>query len=138
MSFVRLGFKYSKLNLFKPKPIHLYTSLNKRYLTTTSSKWLKRIGITFSTSIGGLIGWLYYNHHEEENWRRSLYFWGNLYPIYVHYRCVDIYTKNWDEHKRHKAFQKLHEKYKYKIYNIVIHLQGFYLKLGQLGASRTE
>ena len=112
-----------------------YSNMNR---SSNLWKWMKRIGTGFGGSISILSAWFYFNHYEEENWRRSLYFWGNLYPIYLHYRFMDIYTKNSNQHDRDYAFNKLHDRYKQKIYDIVIHLQGFYLKLGQLGASRTD
>eukprot|EP01083_Nonionella_stella_P163719 539721_1 len=108
---------------------------SKRKIVTP---WIRRVGFTLSASICALFSWLYYHHHEEENWRRSLYFWGNLYPVYLHYRFVDLWTKNAEPSHRDKTFQHLHERYKHKIYNIVIHLQGFYVKLGQIGAARTD
>ena len=124
---------------------NLFRLNNNRYLSNYTKpkqnnifKWFKRIGLSFCGSICILGGWLYYNHYDEENWRRSLYFWGNLYPIYVHYRLIDFMTKKSKEKDRNDAFEKLHNKYKYKIYNIAIDLQGFYLKLGQLGAARTD
>eukprot|EP01084_Bolivina_argentea_P145133 254468_1 len=64
---------------------------SKRKMVTP---WIRRVGFTLSASICALFSWLYYHHHEEENWRRSLYFWGNLYPVYLHYRFVDLWTKN--------------------------------------------
>ena len=40
--------------------------------------------------------------------------------------------------KRSKMFEKLHEKYKHNIYDLICDLKGFYIKLGQLGAARTD
>ena len=100
--------------------------------------WLKRIGVASTSSILCLFGWLYYHHHDEENWGRSLYFWSTLYPVYVHYRFTDLRTANWSASDRDAAFERLHDKYRLTIYGVIVHLQGFYIKLGQLGAARTD
>jgi aarF domain-containing kinase len=63
-----------------------------------------------------------------------------MYPIYVHYRAVDIWTKfkNYSPEERDAAFEELHPMYGEKIYDITEKLKGFYIKLGQLGASRPD
>ena len=141
---INRSFHTRRTRTFRVNNSRIY-ALSNRYFSNTTPRqkrrvttWLKRIGLTFCGSISVLLGWLYYNHHEEENWQRSLDFWGSLYPIYIHYRFTDIYTNNWEQSDRDAAFDKLHDRYGQKIYEIIIHLQGFYLKLGQLGASRTD
>ncbi|ETO09521.1 hypothetical protein RFI_27859 [Reticulomyxa filosa] len=76
----------------------------------------------------------------DKDWKRSLYFWAQVFPIYVHYRMVDVYTRwlGYDAESRTEAFTKLHNKYTNKIYNTAVHLKGFYLKICQMASARTD
>ena len=134
MSYCRLFKNFSQKRDYSTLTSNI-TGNNKSFYFFKSFKYVSYSLISSSFILGSIF---YYNHRNEDNWQRSLYFWGNLYPIYCHYRIIDILTTNSTQNIRDKKFKKLHIKYKYKIYNMVTKLKGFYIKLGQLGSNRPD
>jgi aarF domain-containing kinase len=68
---------------------------------------------------------------------RTFKFWTNAFPIFLHYRVVDaMYPKQGAE--RDAAFELLHEDYSNRILNTMIDLRGFYIKIGQVFATRAD
>ena len=70
--------------------------------------------------------------------RRSIYFWTQAFPIYLHYRFADRRMQNWPATLRKQRFNQLHDHYAPHVYNILINMGGFFLKLGQIGGTRQD
>jgi aarF domain-containing kinase len=81
-----------------------------------------------------------YHAHNDEGFNRSLYFWRKAFPVYCHYRAKQIYMENlnWPEEEQDKEYEKLHEKYAIELFDIVLQLKGFYIKLAQTGSTRAD
>eukprot|EP00050_Salpingoeca_kvevrii_P000533 m.150485 g.150485 ORF g.150485 m.150485 type:complete len:220 (-) comp10145_c2_seq3:1440-2099(-) len=76
--------------------------------------------------------------YVNTGFRRTLVFWGNTFPIYAHYRLVERAVKNRPEAEQDAAFNKLHERYADDLLRIILLLRGFYVKIGQIGATRAD
>lgn len=81
-------------------------------------------------------GGVVYSH--DVGLQRSLYFWRRAFPVYLHYRYVQIRTKNAPTHVRDLAFDELHNRYAPTIFDIIYHLKGFFIKLAQVGSTRAD
>lgn len=72
---------------------------------------------------------------NDEGARRSLQFWKGVFPIYLHYRSVQLLSRDLgilEKERADQEFDKLHEMYTDKICSIVYTMRGFYLKQAQL------
>jgi len=70
--------------------------------------------------------------------RRSLYFWTQAFPIYVHYKVLDHQLRRKPREYRQKRFNMLHDRYAPQMYTVIITMGGFFLKLGQIGGTRQD
>jgi hypothetical protein len=97
-----------------------------------SANMLRRVfrGTFFGATAAGVgLGLASY---KDEGLRRSLIFWGQAFPIYLHYEFVNQTTKSLPEAERIARFEALHEKYAPRARDICLSLRGFYLKTAQL------
>jgi hypothetical protein len=69
---------------------------------------------------------------------RSLRFWRYAGPIYAHYRLTERMVESLPEAEQDKAFEELHNKYAPQIKKLILLLRGFYIKVGQMGATRAD
>ncbi|CAI5728571.1 unnamed protein product [Peronospora farinosa] len=78
--------------------------------------------------------------HSDEGFNRSLYFWRKAFPIYLHYRAAQLYMDHLKlpEEEQNIEYEKLHEKYAPEVFDIVLELKGFYVKLAQTGSTRPD
>jgi len=74
----------------------------------------------------------------NEQARRSLYFWTMAVPVYLQYKALEAVSGNWEPEKRQAAFEYLHNMHAPGLVNVFLTLRGFYLKVGQSGASRED
>ncbi|UIZ24789.1 hypothetical protein KXD40_006740 [Peronospora effusa] len=81
-----------------------------------------------------------YAMHSDEGFNRSLYFWRKAFPIYLHYRAAQLYMDHLKlpEEEQNIEYEKLHEKYAPEVFDIVLKLKGFYVKLAQTGSTRPD
>ncbi|CAI5719029.1 unnamed protein product [Peronospora effusa] len=81
-----------------------------------------------------------YAMHSDEGFNRSLYFWRKAFPIYLHYRAAQLYMDHLKlpEEEQNIEYEKLHEKYAPEVFDIVLELKGFYVKLAQTGSTRPD
>lgn len=91
-----------------------------------------------STAVGA--SGMTYAVHTDEGFNRSLYFWRKAFPIYLHYRAAQLYMTHFDLSDQDQTieYEKLHEKYAPEIFDIVLELKGFYVKLAQTGSTRPD
>jgi len=73
----------------------------------------------------------------DEGFRRSLIFWGQAFPIYLHYELVHQLTKGKSNEEIEMAFNTLHDFYSPVAKGITLQLRGFYLKTAQLCSTIT-
>ncbi|CAI5721704.1 unnamed protein product [Hyaloperonospora brassicae] len=91
-----------------------------------------------STAAGA--GGVTYAAHSDEGFNRSLYFWRKAFPIYLHYRAAKL----WMDHlelsieQQNIEYERLHDKYAPEVFDIVLELKGFYVKLAQTGSTRPD
>lgn len=74
----------------------------------------------------------------DEGLVRSMRFWRYAGPIYAHYRITERMVQSLPEAEQDKAFEELHEKYAPQIKQLILMLRGFYIKVGQMGATRAD
>ncbi|KAF1773597.1 Protein kinase-like domain [Phytophthora cactorum] len=91
-----------------------------------------------STAMGA--GGVTYAAHSDEGFNRSLYFWRKAFPIYLHYRAAQLYMEHaqLSDEEQDAEYEKLHEKYAPEVFDIVLELKGFYVKLAQTGSTRPD
>lgn len=86
----------------------------------------------------------YYVFHKvrkSEPIQRSIYFWTHAGPVVFHYK----FTKWWftahpkiSRMERDAVYERLHNKYAPITYQIILHLRGLYVKMGQILSSRPD
>lgn len=79
----------------------------------------------------------------DEGVARSLYFNAHAMPVLAHYRLVEFYLRLKGHSKtdlvaRGEAFAPLHERYAPLSLHVMRTLKGFYVKIGQMGATRSD
>jgi aarF domain-containing kinase len=91
-----------------------------------------------STAVGA--GGVTYAAHSDEGFNRSLYFWRKAFPIYLHYRAAQLYMERLElsDEEQDAEYEKLHDKYAPEVFDIVLELKGFYVKLAQTGSTRPD
>ena len=72
--------------------------------------------------------------------QRAVYFWVRAGPIIAHYKLTQWWldTTHAPKDKRDNVYRKLHDRYCNPAYDIVIHLRGLYVKIGQVLSSRPD
>lgn len=91
------------------------------------------LGVTALTAGGGGV-----YAYKDEGLRRSIVFWGQAFPIFVHYKFVEWRLKNSPQEERNARFEQLHNKYAPTVYNLTLKLRGFFLKCAQIVSVRSE
>jgi aarF domain-containing kinase len=86
----------------------------------------------------------YYAFHKvrkSEPIQRSIYFWTRAGPVVLHYK----FTKWWftthptiNRIDRDIVYERLHNRYAPITYQIILHLRGLYVKMGQILSSRPD
>uniref|UniRef100_M4BTI7 Protein kinase domain-containing protein n=1 Tax=Hyaloperonospora arabidopsidis (strain Emoy2) TaxID=559515 RepID=M4BTI7_HYAAE len=91
-----------------------------------------------STAVG--TGGVTYAAHSDEGFSRSLHFWRKAFPIYLHYRAAKLYmdSLNFSIEEQDIEYERLHDKYAPEVFDIVLELKGFYVKLAQTGSTRPD
>ncbi|DAZ93663.1 TPA: hypothetical protein N0F65_012871 [Lagenidium giganteum] len=81
-----------------------------------------------------------YQSANDEGFRRSLYFWRKAFPVYLHYRTTQLYmeTTGVPEEEQDREYERLHEMHAPDLFDIVLELKGFYIKLAQTGSTRPD
>ena len=68
---------------------------------------------------------------DDEGTRRSIKFWINVLPVYLHYRSVQFAhsdLKALSDEYAYKWYENLHDQYTDKIKDLTYDMKGFYLK----------
>lgn len=81
-----------------------------------------------------------YQSQNDEGFRRSLYFWRKAFPIYCQYRATQLYMEQLGlpEEEQDAEYDRLHERFAPEVFDIVLELKGFYIKLAQVGSTRPD
>ncbi len=58
--------------------------------------------------------------------------------MYAHYRITERMVAGLPESEQDAAFERLHNKYASQCKDIILTLRGFYIKIGQMGATRAD
>lgn len=77
----------------------------------------------------------------DEGTQRSLTFWGNIFPVYVHYRTYQLLDRDLhiiSSEYADQQYEKLHVKYTDKVKHIVYSMRGFYLKNAQVMSTQDD
>jgi len=68
---------------------------------------------------------------NDEGSRRSGYFWVNVFPIYLHYRSIQLVNRDlkiMSDERADKIYDDLHNRYTDRVKELTYELRGFYLK----------
>lgn len=81
-----------------------------------------------------------YAAQSDEGFNRSLYFWRKAFPIYLHYRAAQLYMERagLSLEEQDEQYEQLHDRYAPEVFQIVLDLKGFYVKLAQTGSTRPD
>lgn len=99
---------------------------------------LKLVGGTVGAASVGALG--AYNFGDEGT-KRSMTFWGNIFPAYLHYRTYQLLNRDLgiiSSEYADEQYEKLHEKYSDKVKHIVYSMRGFYLKNAQTMSTQDD
>jgi len=105
--------------------------IQKRSLSSSVPK--RRSWTRTTTRVLALVtaGGITYRMATDEGSRRSAEFWSTAFPIYVHYRWVEWWTKNEKPEVSDAEFERLHDKYAPVAEALTLKMKGFYLKNAQ-------
>ena len=70
--------------------------------------------------------------------RRAIYFWTRAGPIVLHYRWTQWRLRHAPKEERDRVYQQLHNAYCYPTLQICLHLQGLFIKIGQVLSARPD
>ncbi|KAH9121970.1 hypothetical protein LEN26_010427 [Aphanomyces euteiches] len=92
--------------------------------------------------VGGLGGAsMFYLIETDPGFARSMFFYYNAIPAYIHYRSVQMYIEDIGKLGPEEAdawYNYLHDKYATPLYGTVLSLRGFYIKLAQIASTRGD
>lgn len=74
----------------------------------------------------------------HEGFRRTLVFWANAFPIYARYRWTEFRIQSLSDEEQAAVFDKLHTESAPACLATILKLRGFYIKIGQMGATRAD
>eukprot|EP01041_Mallomonas_annulata_P007576 gene7576-15535_t len=77
----------------------------------------------------------------DEGTRRTLQFWSGVFPLYVHYRTVQLLNRDLKilaDDVAMKYYEFLHEKYTDQVQELTYRMRGFYLKQAQLMSTQDD
>lgn len=97
--------------------------------------WLRRAASTALLVAGAGAT---YQYQRDEGTRRSVTFWKEAFPIYLHYRYVEVTTAKQTAEEQSRAFNKLHDMYAPRSEQLVLELRGYYLKQAQFFSTVDE
>jgi aarF domain-containing kinase len=95
--------------------------------------------LLLATTTAGATG-VTYKAHSDEGFARSVYFWRKAFPIYLHYRATQLYMEHLglSDQEQDAEYEKLHNQHASEVFDIVLALKGFYIKLAQTGSTRAD
>ena len=74
-----------------------------------------------------------------ESVQRAAYFWRKAGPVVLHYKFVQWWLKDVSSQEHRDAvYEELHSRYAQPTYELMIELQGLYVKIGQVLSSRPD
>ena len=90
-----------------------------------------------TVATGGILRLLYSN---GEATRLVIYFWTRAGPMVIHYRFTQWWLKatHADRPKRDLVYDTLHNRYCHPCLDIILHLKGLYVKIGQVLSARPD
>lgn len=101
-------------------------------------KNISKVLLSSSIVIGSTSGYIY---TTDEGTRRSIQFWWNIFPIYIHYRFYQFLNRDLkliNDKRSNEMFMNLHDKYTDKVCNLVYKMRGFYLKNAQMMSTQDD
>ena len=120
---------------------HFHRSLSVRFLVRHRHLAKYTIGTTLLTGLGFISYIVYESGPEWEKFHRTSYFWSRMLPVYLHYRCQQMYFKLFPaktSEEEAQVWSNLHNKYCNYVLNVVLHQRGVYIKLGQIASTRPD
>jgi aarF domain-containing kinase len=82
-----------------------------------------------------------YQVQTDEGTRRSITFWKQIFPIYLHYRTYQLLNRDLNILSKEYAeaqYERLNEEYTEQVKNIVYTMRGFYLKQAQIMSTQDD
>lgn len=99
------------------------------------TKFIIPTAVGLPTAVGA------YLYESDEGVRRSVTFWRNIFPVYLHYRAYQFLSRDlklMSTEDADKKYDELHEMYSDKIRLITFNMRGFYLKQAQLMSTQDD
>jgi len=101
---------------------------------------LRNVSPTLLVGTAATGGILHFIHSNQEATRRAIYFWTRAGPMVIHYRFTQwwLEASHADRQKRDKVYNTLHYRYCHPCLDIILHLKGLYVKIGQVLSARPD
>lgn len=99
---------------------------------------LRPVALAFGAT--GVGGFSFYKLNPDSPYSRSMKLWTQLGPVIAHYRWLELKQKMspLDEVASDKAYGELHVKYANHVMEVLRDLRGFYIKVAQVMANRSD
>jgi aarF domain-containing kinase len=91
------------------------------------------VGTACVTSVTA--GGIAYMYNTDEGTKRSLTFWYNVFPVYGHYRGIQLLNRDlklMSNETADRLYREAHELYSNDMRDLTYRMRGFYLKQAQL------
>ena len=101
---------------------------------------LKSVSPTFLVGTAATGGIVHFIRSNGEATRRAFYFWSRAGPMVIHYRFTQwwLEASHADRLKRDQVYNTLHNRYCHPCLDIILHLKGLYVKIGQVLSARPD
>lgn len=86
-------------------------------------------------------GVLHFLRSNGEATRRAVYFWTRAGPMVIHYRFTQWWldsVSHANRQKRDEVYGSLHDRYCHPCLDLILHLKGLYVKIGQVLSARPD
>ncbi|RHY79612.1 hypothetical protein DYB30_011834 [Aphanomyces astaci] len=106
-----------------------------------SSNVLGVLGKGALAATGVAAGAIYYRMQTDEGFSRSAYFYAKVLPAYVDYRVTQFYVEDilkLADPDQDEYYDRLHNRYSPEIFDVILNLKGFYIKIAQLSSTRDD
>lgn len=82
-----------------------------------------------------------YVYNKDEGVQRSVKFWSRAFPVFLHYRSIQLLNRDlkiMPDEKADKIYEELHEFYAPFVRDLTYDMKGFYLKQAQLLSTQDD
>jgi aarF domain-containing kinase len=103
--------------------------------------WKSISRVFIPVSILATTGFFTYQYQTNPATKRTITLWKELGPVIIHYRFIEAslkYSPSWIIDEQETPYERLHSLYSSKVMETLRDLRGFYVKVAQVMANRSD